>query len=76
MTVRQRKESVHSDGGDTDNSLSQHSLNECYDNDFGSSEETSEGKDQVGYSFAILTPCGRQCCMQYYSFFVCYCFVV
>ena len=37
--MRQRKESVHSDGGDTDSN----SLNECYDNDFGSSEETSEG---------------------------------
>ena len=40
VTVRLRKESVHSDGADTDSN----SLNECYDNDFGSSEETSEGR--------------------------------
>ena len=37
--MRQRKDSMGSEGGDTESN----SLNECYGDDFGSSDESSEG---------------------------------
>ncbi|XP_033643062.1 E3 ubiquitin-protein ligase UBR4-like [Asterias rubens] len=40
-TVRQRKDSMGSEGGDTESN----SLNECYGDDFGSSDESSEDED-------------------------------